>query len=84
MEWITVFGVIAAILVNVAFLPQIIKSWKTKKTEDISLLMYLLYSMGVLMWLIYGIIIKNVPIIISDSIGIFFVLSVLYLKIKHG
>ena len=71
-------------IVNVAFLPQFIKSWKTKKTDDISLFMYVGYVIGVFMWLIYGIIINNLPIIISDSIGSILVMSVLYLKIKYG
>lgn len=83
MVWITVIGIVAAILVNIAFLPQVIKSWKTKKTEDISLIMYIVYITGVVLWLIYGLVIKNLPIILSDSIGLLLVLSVLYLKIKY-
>lgn len=84
MELVTFIGVVAAILVNVSFIPQFIKSWKTKKTDDISIMMYIVYTSGILLWLIYGIAIKNIPIILSNSVGLFLVLSVLYLKIKYG
>jgi len=84
MALIDIIGIIAAIIVNISFIPQFIKSWKTKKTEDISIMMYLIYTMGILLWLIYGVTIKNIPIIFSNLIGLSLLLSVLYLKIKYG
>jgi len=84
MTFTTLLGLIGAILVNVAFLPQFIKSWKTKKTEDISLGMYSVYIVGIIIWLIYGVLIKDIPIIFSEIIGLTLVSSVLYLKLKYG
>jgi len=84
MEPITVVGIIAAILGNAAIFPQVMKSWKTKKTDDISLIMYIMFTTAVALWLIYGIAIRNFPIILSDSIGLALVLTVLYLKIRYG
>jgi MtN3 and saliva related transmembrane protein len=84
MDGVTILGLIAAILVNAAFVPQAIKSWKTKKTEDLSLIMYFVYVTGIGLWLVYGIITVNIPIIFSESIGLLLVFSVLYLKIRYG
>tara|TARA_Y100000310_G_C20280359_1_gene622306 strand:+ start:197 stop:490 length:294 start_codon:yes stop_codon:yes gene_type:complete len=82
--WTNILGLIAAVLVNVAFFPQVMKSWRTKKTEDISLIMYTIYITGIVLWLIYGIVTKDIPIIVSEIMGISLVLSVLYLKIRYG
>ena len=84
MDGITILGLIAAVLVNIAFVPQAIKSWKTKKTDDLSLLMYFVYITGIGLWLIYGIITAQYPIIFSESVGLILVFSVLYLKIRYG
>lgn len=84
MGLIDIIGILAAILVNVSFIPQFIKSWKTKKTADISIMMYIIYTSGILLWLIYGAIIKNISIIFSNLIGLSLLLPVLYLKIKYG
>lgn len=80
----TLLGLSGAMIVNIAFLPQVLKSWKTKKTDDISLAMYLVYVTGITIWLIYGIITKDIPIIVSEIIGLLLVLSILYLKIKYS
>lgn len=84
MDKADIIGFIAAVLVNFAFLPQFIKSWKTKKTDDLSLFMYFVYIAGIGMWLVYGIFTKNMPIIFSKAIGSILVVSVLYLKIRYG
>lgn len=84
MDTLTLLGFAAATAVNIAFLPQFIKSWQTKKTDDISLPMYIIYTSGIFMWLIYGILSNQIAIIFSESIGILFVIPVLYLKIRYG
>ena len=56
MEILTsLIGFIAATLTTIAFLPQVIKVWKSRSARDISLGMYCLFSSGVLLWLVYGI-----------------------------
>ncbi|MCX7880440.1 MAG: SemiSWEET transporter [Ignavibacteria bacterium] len=84
MEFSQVVGTIAALLTTSAFLPQAIKIIKTKSTNDISLFMYLILSIGILLWLIYGIIIGEFPIIFANSIGFTFTFSILVLKIRYG
>ncbi len=84
MSWVTILGLAAAVCTTTALLPQVLKSWKTKKTEDISLIMYIILITGTLLWLIYGVLIKNIPILAANSVGVIFISSVIILKLKHG
>jgi MtN3 and saliva related transmembrane protein len=84
MEWLTIIGLLAAICTTIAFLAQVIKTVRTKQTGDLSLLMYLILTAGLSLWLTYGLIIKNLPIISANSISLVLSITVLILKIKHG
>ncbi|HDK42198.1 MAG TPA: hypothetical protein ENG87_02360 [Candidatus Pacearchaeota archaeon] len=83
MNWITLLGLTAALLTTISSFPQAIKIIKTKKTEDISLLMYIILTIGVFLWLVYGIIIKDIPIISANVITFGIVVSILSLKIRY-
>lgn len=83
MDPITILGLVAGLLSTLAGLPQIIKIWRTKKTHDISLGMYIILSAGVFLWLIYGIITKDMPIVVANFVGLVLVLSLLALKLKY-
>lgn len=76
-------GYSAALLTTVAFVPQALHSLKTRDLSGISLPMYGLFSLGVLGWLIYGLMIDSKPVIIANSITLILACTVLYLKIKH-
>lgn len=76
-------GTIAAVLTTVSFVPQAWRTLKTRHTHDISLVMYLLFSLGVVMWLIYGILIKSLPIIIANSVTLFLVVPILVMKLVY-
>lgn len=84
MNLITVMGIIAAICTTVSFLPQAIKIIKTKTTKDISLTMYIILVIGVILWLIYGILTNDFPVILANGISTIFTLTILILKIKLG
>ena len=77
-------GYLAAALTTVAFFPQVLKAFKTKSTKDMSLLMWLLLSVGVLCWLIYGIELGSGPIIVANGVTLVLAGAVLALKIIHG
>ena len=81
---ITLIGLIAATCTTISFLPQVIKSWKTKKTKDISLPMYLIFVSGVFLWLVYGLIIKDIPLIGANAVTFALALAILILKIRNG
>ena len=75
-------GSIAAFLTTVAFVPQAYKVFKTNQTKDLSLFLFLIFSLGVFMWLIYGIMKEDSPIMIANSITLFLSLYILYKKIS--
>lgn len=84
MNYIDILGYIAGTLVVISLLPQTIKSWKTKSTKDLSLARYIIYILGLILWITYAILIKNGPGAIMNSIGLILASSILYLKLKHG
>ena len=79
----TAIGLTAALLTTIAFVPQAIKALKTKQTKDISLIMYILFTAGVLCWLVYGIMLAELPIILANSVTLIFAAMVLILKIRY-
>ncbi|MCD4705109.1 hypothetical protein K8R66_03455 [bacterium] len=83
MNFIDILGYIAGILVVISLLPQTIKSWKTKSTKDLSLWRYIIYILGLILWIIYASIIKNAPVAIMNSLGLLLASSLLYLKVKY-
>ena len=68
MDPITVLGLAAATCTTVAFLPQVIKNWRTKSAGDLSFGTFGLFTFGVVLWLVYGGLIENIPIIVSNSV----------------
>ena len=74
-------GYIAGFLTTIAFFPQVIKVWRTKSTKDISIWMFLIFTTGVLLWLIYGLLIINYSLIIANTITLILSISILIAKI---
>ncbi|MBU1037130.1 hypothetical protein KKF32_03775 [Patescibacteria group bacterium] len=83
MDYIDTLGYIAGILVVISLLPQLIKSWKTKSTTNISLWRYIIYIIGLILWIIYAVIIKNNPVALMNFVGLIIAISILYLKIRY-
>ena len=84
MEKIIILGLAAGTLTTISFLPQVIKTWKLKETKDISLWMYILACTGILLWLSYGLLIKDLPLILANSVVLVLASIVLFLKLKYG
>jgi len=82
MDIYEVLGFLAAILTTLSFLPQVIKIYKSKETKSISFAMYVVLSLGVLLWLIYGIHLKSMPMIIANTITLILTIYILFMKIK--
>lgn len=80
---IEIIGYCAAFLTTVAFLPQAIQSWRTRDLSGISLGMYSLFTAGVGLWLVYGLIIEKWPIILANALTFALALSILLLKLRH-
>ncbi len=78
------FGYFAAILTTVAFLPQLIKTVKTKKADDVSLTTLIMFIIGVLSWIIYGYKISSLPILVANLITFLLNLFILISKIYYS
>ncbi len=83
MNWITIIGFLAATGTTISLLPQAIKIIKTKHAKDISLGMYLILTTGIFLWLVYGILIKDFPLIVANGISLLFSVTILILKLIH-
>ena len=78
-EWI---GLVAGVMTTAAFLHQVIKVWASRSTSDISLTMFLVLTSGILLWLVYGIFIKDIPLVLANSITLVFATAILIAKLK--
>jgi len=84
VDIVTAVGSIAAFCTTVAFLPQVVKVYRTKHARDLSLPMYIIFSFGVLGWLVYGFLDNSLPIIIANIITLVLALYILGMKVKYG
>ncbi len=80
---ISYVGFFAGFCTTIAFIPQAIKAWKSKSTKDISLLMFLIFTTGVIFWLIYGVLLSELPLVIANAVTLVFAISILIAKIKY-
>ncbi len=78
------FGFIAAALTTIAFLPQVIKTWRTKKAEDVSIVMLLMFITGLLFWIVYAIQAHALPVLIANVITFILNVIILTLKLIYG
>ena len=83
MNWIEALGYFAAFCTALSFLPQTIKTIKTKDTSGLSLYMYLLFFIGVGCWFFYGYVISNYPLMIANGLTLFLSSIILIMKLKH-
>lgn len=84
MDLTSLTGTIAGTLTTIAFIPQIIKVITTKSTKDISLLMFLIFTFGVLSWMVYGFLTDSPPIIIANAVVFVFAIIILAYKIRYN
>jgi MtN3 and saliva related transmembrane protein len=83
MNLVTIIGLLAAFGTTVSFLPQAVKTIQTKDTSGISLPMYILFTAGTLLWLIYGFMSGSLPVTIANAITLIFAAIILIYKIKY-
>jgi MtN3 and saliva related transmembrane protein len=84
MTAIQILGMSAGSISAITFLPQVIKTWRTKSAGDISLLMFTFATISVVMWLVYGIILRDIPIIYTNSLVLLCSVIMLYFKFRFG
>ena len=79
---VEIIGYLGGIFIMISFIPQVIKSYKTKSVKDLSITMIISTLIGTIFWIIYGFLIKGMPIIVMNIIFGIIVLYQFYLKIK--
>jgi MtN3 and saliva related transmembrane protein len=84
MPWNEWVASLAALLTTACFIPQAWKAARHRKTQDLSLLMYVMFSIGVTCWLIYGLSIDSWPMIIANIVTLSLSLLILAMKLRHG
>lgn len=83
MDIIKVIGLLAGICTTMAFLPQVLKTWRSKSAKDLSLGMFSIFCTGVALWLAYGILIGDLPIILANGVTFLLAGSLLYFKLVY-
>lgn len=77
-------GMLAGALTTLAFLPQGWRIWRTRSARDLSLPMYLIFTAGVALWFLYGLLLGAWPIILSNGVTLLLAGTVLAMKLKFG
>lgn len=80
-DWI---GSLAALLTTLSFVPQVWKTWRTRDARGISLTMYSVFTIGVTLWLVYGILLGAWPIIVANAVTLTLALFILGMRIRFG
>jgi MtN3 and saliva related transmembrane protein len=80
---LNVLGFVAGVLTTAAFIPQVLKIWRTRSARDISLGMYVVFTSGVALWLVYGLALGSLPIIVANVCTLVLALAVLLMKLRY-
>jgi MtN3 and saliva related transmembrane protein len=77
-------GYAAALCTTSAYIPQVLRVWRTRSTQDISLKTFLVLVAGLSLWLVYGVWRGEIPLIAANSVTLMLAGTILYFKLKHG
>jgi MtN3 and saliva related transmembrane protein len=83
MQTTDIIGTVAATLTTLSFMPQVLHTLRTKDVSGISLGMYTVFTVGVSLWLVYGIMLGELPIIIANAITVALASAILWMKIRY-
>lgn len=81
---VELLGIAAGILTTAAFVPQVVKIWRTRSARDLSAIMFLSMSVGVALWLIYGLLLGLWPVILANGITLCLAVSILWMRLLFG
>lgn len=84
MAYLDLLGIVAGILTTVSFVPQVLKIWSARSAKDISFGMFLLFAVGVALWLVYGVLIQATPIIVANVVTLALVIVIIAMKLRFG
>jgi MtN3 and saliva related transmembrane protein len=84
MSGVEMLGYLAGTLTTIAFVPQLLKAWRSRSTSDVSLGMLVTFCLGVALWLAYGISLRAWPVIAANAVTLVLAAVILFLKIRYG
>ncbi|MBC8023925.1 MAG: SemiSWEET transporter [Burkholderiales bacterium] len=84
METSTILGYCAGFLTTVAFVPQVVKIWKARSAHDVSLPTFIAFTLGVALWLTYGFVMKEPPMILWNAVTLVLAAAILTMKVRFG
>ena len=84
MNDIHLIGFLAGLLTTIAFVPQVVQTWKSKSTKDVSLGMFVTFCTGVFLWLVYGVLMQSLPLIVANFVTLVLATAILMMKLKYG
>ena len=84
MDQIVIVGLLAGLFTTLSFIPQIAKIYRTQRTRDLSLSTYVLLAIGLFLWVIYGVVLRQIAIVLPNSVVLVMAIYIIILKIKNG
>ncbi len=84
INYTAIIGLVAGVCTTASFLPQVVKTMRTREAKDLSMTMYLVLAAGIFLWIIYGILIESLPVISANAVSFVLATIILILKIRYG
>ncbi|GIV37563.1 MAG: sugar transporter SemiSWEET [Cyclobacteriaceae bacterium] len=84
MNFIQIIGLLAGFCTTLAFVPQVIKTWRSRSARDLSLGMFLIFTSGVILWLVYGLLVGDIPVIAANVVTLLLAGWLLVMKLRWG
>jgi MtN3 and saliva related transmembrane protein len=82
MDAVTVLGYAAGAFTTLSLLPQVFRIWKSRSARDISPVMFVIFSIGISLWIVYGFAIQSMPVIVANFVSLLLGLIILWLKFR--
>lgn len=83
LDFITTLGLIAGTLTTIAYLPQLIKTWRSKSANDLSWSMLITLVVGIILWLVYAVYVQDLPVLLANVVTLILSSIILVLKIRY-
>ena len=83
MDMLTILGLVATAFTTSSFIPQVWTTWRTKDVSGISLTTYIIITIGLFLWLLYGIFKQDTPLIIANAVMVVLTLSITVMKLRY-
>jgi len=84
VHWPELIGYLAALLTTLSFVPQAWHTFRTRDVRGISLGMYSVFTVGVALWLVYGVLLAAWPIVVANGVTLSLALTILVMKLRYG